>query len=140
MRALIVYTELTDDDSVISHAVARLASELNDEHVETVIIRNFEDGMAYIRSNTSIDCLLYGRDMSDKQEQTQAHQLITQLHRRQDVPVFLLSDREEALTAFDRKMMEQVDEFAWILEDSADFIAGRVPPRSSATAPIYCPL
>ncbi|MBW3114997.1 arginine decarboxylase [Providencia rettgeri] len=127
MRALIVYTELTDDDSVISHAVARLASELNDEHVETVIIRNFEDGMAYIRSNTSIDCLLYGRDMSDKQEQTQAHQLITQLHRRQeDVPVFLLSDREEALTAFDRKMMEQVDEFAWILEDSADFIAGRV--------------
>lgn len=127
MRALIVYTELTDDDSVISHAVARLASELNDEHVETVIIRNFEDGMAYIRSNTSIDCLLYGRDMSDKQEQAQAHQLITQLHRRQeDVPVFLLSDREEALTAFDRKMMEQVDEFAWILEDSADFIAGRV--------------
>ncbi|HGY1116176.1 TPA: arginine decarboxylase [Providencia rettgeri] len=127
MRALIVYTELTDDDSVISHAVARLASELNDEHVETVIIRNFEDGMAYIRSNTSIDCLLYGRDMSDKQEQTQANQLITQLHRRQeDVPVFLLSDREEALTAFDRKMMEQVDEFAWILEDSADFIAGRV--------------
>lgn len=127
MRALIVYTELTDDDSVISHAVARLASELKDEHVETVVIRNFEDGMAYIRSNTSIDCLLYGRDMSDKQEQTQAHQLITQLHRRQeDVPVFLLSDREEALTAFDRKMMEQVDEFAWILEDSADFIAGRV--------------
>ncbi|HEC8325856.1 TPA: arginine decarboxylase [Providencia rettgeri] len=127
MRALIVYTELTDDDSVISHAVARLASELKDEHVETVIIRNFEDGMAYIRSNTSIDCLLYGRDMSDTQEQTQAHQLITQLHRRQeDVPVFLLSDREEALTAFDRKMMEQVDEFAWILEDSADFIAGRV--------------
>ncbi|HEM8211881.1 TPA: arginine decarboxylase [Providencia rettgeri] len=127
MRALIVYTELTDDDSVISHAVARLASELKDEHVETVIIRNFEDGMAYIRSNTSIDCLLYSRDMSDKQEQTQAHQLITQLHRRQeDVPVFLLSDREEALTAFDRKMMEQVDEFAWILEDSADFIAGRV--------------
>lgn len=127
MRVLIVYTELTDDDSVISHAVARLASELKDEHVETVIIRNFEDGMAYIRSNTSIDCLLYGRDMSDKQEQTQAHQLITQLHRRQeDVPVFLLSDREEALTAFDRKMMEQVDEFAWILEDSADFIAGRV--------------
>lgn len=127
MRALIVYTELTDEDSVISHAVARLASELNDEHVETVIIRNFEDGLAYIRSNTSIDCLLYGRDMSDRDEQTQAHRLITQLHRRQeDVPVFLLSDREEALVAFDRKMMEQVDEFAWILEDSADFIAGRV--------------
>ncbi|MGV2470360.1 arginine decarboxylase, partial [Bacillus subtilis] len=71
-----------------------------------------------------IDCLLYGRDMSDKEEQAQAHRLITQLHRRQeDVPVFLLSDREEALVAFDRKMMEQVDEFAWILEDSADFIA-----------------
>lgn len=127
MRALIVYTELTDQDSVISHAVERLASELNDEHVETVIIRDFENGLAYIRSNTSIDCLLYGRDMSDRNEKTQAHRLISQLHRRQeDVPVFLLSDREEALLAFDRKMMEQVDEFAWILEDSADFIAGRV--------------
>ncbi len=42
MRALIVYTELTDYDSVISHAVAILSSELKYEHVETVIIRNFE--------------------------------------------------------------------------------------------------
>ena len=127
MRALIVYSELNNEDSVISHAVARLSAELEAENVEAVIIRNFEDGLAYIRSNTSVDCLLYGRKMDNNEEKEQANRLITQLHRRQeDVPIFLLSDREEALIAFDRAMMEQVDEFAWILEDSADFIAGRV--------------
>ncbi len=127
MRALIVYSELNNEDSVISHAVARLSAELKEENVEAVIIRNFEDGLAYIRSNTSVDCLLYGRKMDNDEEKDKARRLITQLHRRQeDVPIFLLSDREEALIAFDRAMMEQVDEFAWILEDSADFIAGRV--------------
>nr|WP_314267856.1 arginine decarboxylase [uncultured Moellerella sp.] len=127
MRALIVYSELNNEDSVISHAVARLSAELKEENVEAVIIRNFEDGLAYIRSNTSVDCLLYGRKMDNDEEKDKANRLITQLHRRQeDVPIFLLSDREEALIAFDRAMMEQVDEFAWILEDSADFIAGRV--------------
>ncbi|WP_322872501.1 Orn/Lys/Arg decarboxylase N-terminal domain-containing protein, partial [Acinetobacter baumannii] len=40
-------------------------------------------------------------------------------------PVFLLGDREKATASLDRDLLELVDEFAWILEDTADFIAGR---------------
>ncbi|MBD4786557.1 arginine decarboxylase, partial [Xanthomonas citri pv. citri] len=59
-------------------------------------------------------------------EHQNVRQLIGKLHeRQQNVPVFLLGDREKALAAMDRDLLELVDEFAWILDDSADFIAGR---------------
>ncbi len=46
------------------------------------------------------------------------------------MPVFLLSDREKATASLNRDLLELVDEFARILEDTADFIAGRaVAPR-----------
>ncbi|WP_348235641.1 hypothetical protein, partial [Salmonella enterica] len=43
-------------------------------------------------------------------------------------PVFLLGGREKATAALDRDLVELVDEFAWILEDTADFIPGRAVP------------
>ena len=55
-----------------------------------------------------------------------------------NVPVFLLGDREKALAAMDRDLLELVDEFAWILEDTADFIAGRAVAAMTATASSCC--
>ncbi|NYY77996.1 hypothetical protein DMI69_01600 [Escherichia coli] len=72
-------------------------------------------------------------------EHQNVRQLIGKLHeRQQNVPVFLLGDREKALAAMDRDLLELVDEFARILEDTADFIAGRrcrddpLPPAAIA--------
>lgn len=69
---------------------------------------------------------MFGYQMEHPDEHQNVRQLIGKLHeRQQNVPVFLLGDREETPAAVDRDLLELVDEFAWILEDTADFIAGR---------------
>ena len=69
---------------------------------------------------------MFSYQMEHPDEHQNVRQLIGKLHeRQQNVPVFLLGDREKALAAMDRDLLELVDEFAWILEDTADFIAGR---------------
>ena len=42
------------------------------------------------------------------------------------VPVFLLADRELTRGSMTIEVAEMVDEFVWLLEDTADFVAGRV--------------
>lgn len=69
---------------------------------------------------------MFSYQMEHPDEHKNVRQLIGKLHeRQQNVPVFLLGDREKALAVMDRSLLELVDEFAWILEDTADFIAGR---------------
>lgn len=87
---------------------------------------SFDDGFAILSSNEAIDCLMFSYQMEHPDEHQNVRQLIGKLHeRQQNVPVFLLGDREKALAAMDRDLLELVDEFARILEDTADFIAGR---------------
>ena len=43
-----------------------------------------------------------------------------------EVPVFLLADRELTRGSMTIEVAEMVDEFVWLLEDTADFVAGRV--------------
>ena len=40
--------------------------------------------------------------------------------------MFLLADRERTRGTMTVEVAEMVDEFVWLLDDSADFIAGRV--------------
>ena len=42
------------------------------------------------------------------------------------MPVFLLADRELTRGSMTIEVAEMVDEFVWLLEDTADFVAGRV--------------
>ncbi len=79
-------------------------------------------------SNEAIDCLMFSYQMEHPDEHQNVRQLIGKLHeRQQNVPVFLLGDREKALAAMDRDLLELVDEFArfW-----------KIPPTLSPDAPL----
>ena len=57
----------------------------------------------------------------------QATALLHKLRERlAAVPVFLLADRELTRGSMTIEVAEMVDEFVWLLEDTADFVAGRV--------------
>ncbi|MGL5597067.1 MAG: Orn/Lys/Arg decarboxylase N-terminal domain-containing protein, partial [Aeromonas sp.] len=128
MKVLIVESEFLNQDTntYVGTAVERLANELTRQDVEVLKATSFEDGYSILSANEAIDCLMFSRNMDNSSEQTLVQELLNKLHERQEnVPVFLLSDREKATQQLSREMMEQIDEFAWILEDTAEFIAGR---------------
>ncbi|WP_039057559.1 arginine decarboxylase [Enterobacter sp. Bisph1] len=126
MKILIVESEFLHQDTWVGAAVARLAEALRRQHIEVLQSTSLDDGYAIVAANEAIDCLMFSYQMKEEDEHLRVRQLLNKLHeRQQSVPVFLLGEREKATALIDLQLMELIDEFAWILEDSAQFIAGR---------------
>ncbi|OEE63107.1 arginine decarboxylase [Enterovibrio norvegicus] len=113
---------------IVGNAIERLISELEASGANVTVATSFDDCYSIIFTNTAIDCLMLTSAMSGSQseENDRFYVLIDKLNRRQEnVPVFLLAERKKITLHVTREMMEKVDEFAWIMEDTPDFIAGR---------------
>ncbi|WP_340610909.1 arginine decarboxylase [Xenorhabdus bharatensis] len=128
MKVLIAKNEVgtKHHSHYIENAIHRLADKLTERDVEVVIADSFDDSYTIIAANEPVDCLMVSCALMDDDLYQQIQKLLNKLFERQEnVPVFLLSDREKAVFLLDHAMLEQLTEFAWILEDSSDFIAGR---------------
>lgn len=124
----VLILEETQKEGVVGNAIARLVHELENNGVCVNVANSFDDCYSIIFSNTAIDCLMLTSAMSASQleENERFYILIDKLNRRQQgVPIFLLAERKKITLHVTREMMQKVDEFAWILEDTPDFIAGR---------------
>ena len=128
-RALIVDDALARPDTAVGRAAESLASALESRNVEVIRALSFEDGRAIVGSDSSLGAVLLDWNLgsNDKGSHDQATALLQKLRERlEEVPVFLLADRELTRGSMTIEVAEMVDEFVWLLEDTADFVAGRV--------------
>ncbi|MGF1686435.1 arginine decarboxylase [Photobacterium japonica] len=113
---------------VIENALERLVDEFHHEGISVTIATSFDDCYSILNANIAMDCFMLTSQMTGQQadENDKFFQLIDKLNQRQQgVPVFLLAERKKITLAVSRELMSRVDEFAWLLEDTADFIVGR---------------
>ena len=97
MKVLIVESEFLHQDTWVGNAVERLADALSQQNVTVIKSTSFDDGFAILSSNEAIDCLMFSYQMEHPDEHQNVRQLIGKLHeRQQNVPVFLLGDREKS--------------------------------------------
>jgi arginine decarboxylase len=127
MRALIVDDDL-QTTSALGRAVRVLIEELQARDIEVVGAASFEDGQSVIVSDSAIHAILL--DWSLGAGDSTSHEKATRLlefirSRNEKVPIFLTAEREQA-SSIPITVMQMADEFVWILEDTAPFIAGRV--------------
>jgi arginine decarboxylase len=128
-RALVVDDELAKLDTALGRAAESLAAALGARNVDVVRALSYEDGHAIVASDASLRAVLLDWNLGLNSEGThaQAAALLHKLRERNAAaPVFLLADRERTRGTLTVEVAEMVDEFVWLLEDSADFIAGRV--------------
>ena len=85
-----------------------------------------EDAKAVLVSDPTVQCILLKLNNQDDKDYLKIVDLLHVLreHNR-DVPVFLLAGRTAA-SKVSTEILENVSDFIWILEDTSDFIAGRV--------------
>ena len=124
----ILILEEMPKEGVVGNAISRLMNELESNGAKVIVATSFDDCYSMLYANTAIDCLMLTSSMSGSQldENERFYVLIDKLNKRQEnVPVFLLAERKKITLSVTRDLMEKVDEFAWILEDTPDFIAGR---------------
>ncbi len=128
-RVLVVDDELAKLDTALGRAAESLAAALSARNVDVVRALSYEDGYAIVGSDASLRAVLLDWNLGLNSEDThaQATALLHKLRERHAaVPVFLLADRERTRGTMTIEVAEMVDEFVWLLDDSADFIAGRV--------------
>jgi arginine decarboxylase len=128
-RVLIIDDELAKLETALGRAAEGLAVALEERNVDVVRALSFEDGQAIAGTDASLRAVLLDWNLGKNTEGThaQATALLHKLRERQGaIPVFLLAERERTRGTLTIEVAEMIDEFVWLLEDTADFTAGRV--------------
>jgi arginine decarboxylase len=128
-RVLMVDDSLARLDTAIGRAAESIAAALAARNCDVVRALSFEDGEAIVGSDASLRAVLLnwhlGTDGKTADELAPA--LLHKLRERHPhVPVFMTADRKLVRGSMTIEIAEMVDEFVLLLEDTADFVAGRV--------------
>ena len=112
-----------------TRSVRALATELHGRGMEVIESMSCEDGIATASSDASIDCILINwtpGQNNDLKVHTEATELMRSVRgRNARLPIFLMANRKLGGTV-SVEVAQLADEFIWIPEDTAPFIAGRV--------------
>ena len=127
-RALIVGDSPAKPETALGRAAQNLALALELRNVEVIRALSFEDGRAIAGTDLPLaPCFSIGTSVGTMGTlHNLATALLRKLRRLAAVPVFLLAERETTRETMTIEVAEMVDEFIWLLEDTADFVAGRV--------------
>ncbi len=126
-RVLVVDDKLATPHTAGGRAIRDLVNEFTARSADVVEAASVEDGKSVVLADASISCIFVdwtiGAD--DSAAHAQAESLLRTIRvRRNDVPVFLMADRARNHTP-GIEVMELANEFVWMLEDTAPFVAGR---------------
>jgi arginine decarboxylase len=128
-RVLVVDDALARLDTAIGRAAESIGTALEARNVDVVRALSFEDGQAIVGFDASLRAVLLNWNLGEdgKKTHAQAAALLRKLRERHaNVPVFMTADRKLVRGSITIEVAEMVDEFVWLLEDTADFVAGRV--------------
>ncbi|MBP2648720.1 MAG: arginine decarboxylase, partial [Gemmatimonadetes bacterium] len=126
-RALMVDDELAQPATAGGRAVRALADELRARAIEVIEALSVEDGRATVVSDSAIHCIFVNWTLgaNDRRSHAEATELLRAIRSRNArIPIVLMADRKVAGT-ITVEVATLVDEFVWILEDTAAFIGGR---------------
>ena len=132
-RVLVVDDALSTPHTAVGRAVTGLVAELARRGVEVTESVSYEDGAAVVASDAGLCAVLVdwslgagpGFEEDGKPGDYASRMLAAIRVRNATLPIFLLA-RGDAGQEITIEAMEHADELVWVLQDTADFIAGRV--------------
>lgn len=126
-KVLVVDSNITDVNTANGRAVRELIEVLEDTNLTVIPAVTFEDGIATITSDASICCVFvdWTSGGNDDASHSQAFALLKEIRRRnKGVPVLLMAEHS-CIDTLTLDTMKMVNEFVWMHEDTAEFIAAR---------------
>ena len=101
-------------------------ADLAERNIVVAEAGSSDDAIALLQSDSSFQCVLLDWSLADADGELKAEHLLSVLRARNaSIPVFLMTSRRTA-TDLPMKVLEQVNDFIWLLEDTSEFIGGRV--------------
>lgn len=126
LKALVLDDELAER-TACGRAGRALVAELREREVTVIEATTTADAAAIVRSDPSLQAILLDWSIRGDDESHGAVRGLLELIRSRNtrVPVFLMAESGDAPT-LSVEVMSRADELIWMLEDTADFVAGRV--------------
>jgi len=134
MQVLLVDNQFNELTEYRATTVESLIAALYESNVDVIVVKSIPEAHSIVTSKVSIHCVLLTRTLNLDTRNTSTEEINEQQikfldhvrERQPNVPAFLLSDRGRLKEDLSLKLMQRINELAWIWEDSAEFIAGRI--------------
>lgn len=117
-------------DTPEGRAIQRIITDLAGYGIEVTTLASSVDARAALSNLPGVDCILInwnvGGDTHEKSET--ASRIIEEIRKRnEEVPIFLMGEpTREPPTSLTAGMLSEINEFIWVMDDTAEFIAGRI--------------
>lgn len=122
VKILLTYEGL-ENNNAAARAVRTLQKDLEDEHSKVIIADHLQDAKAIFASDPSIQCVLIGVECDRCANTYQTLDYIREHNK--EIPIFVMSSRNIA-SQLPTNVLDKVSDFIWLLEDTLDFISGRI--------------
>ncbi|EKN4697123.1 arginine decarboxylase [Yersinia ruckeri] len=126
-NVLVVDSNILETNTANGRAVNELIEALRDINFNVIAAATFEDGTATVASDSSLCCIFvdWTSGGNDDASHSQAFALLQDIRRRnKNVPVLLMAEHS-CINSLSLETMRLVNEFVWMHEDTAEFIAAR---------------
>ncbi|QBJ34621.1 Orn/Lys/Arg decarboxylase N-terminal domain-containing protein [Hafnia alvei] len=126
-NVLVVNSHMATKNTANGQAICNLIEALEERNLKVTTATTYNDGIAGIISDASICCVFV--DWTSEEDDSESHKhalkLLQEIRRRnKTVPVLLMAERA-CLETLTLETMELTNEFVWMQEDTAEFIAAR---------------
>lgn len=111
-----------------SRAVRAIVDALQDEHINVLEAPTCSDAEVHLRSLAKIGCILldWELDCTGNPEYDSTATMVRKItDKSMEIPLFLITDKL-SVADIPLEVMKRIDGYIWALEDTPDFIAGRI--------------
>ena len=125
IKVLIIYDGI-NDNTAAARTVRGIKNELEAKDVKVEVSESCGDAKAILSTDPAIQCVLLRLSRRNDEDYRNTIEVLKVLreHNR-ELPVFLLAGRTDA-SEVPTEILENVNDFIWVLEDTPDFIGGRI--------------
>lgn len=122
VKILLTYENLADNTAA-ARAVRKLQADLEKEDSQVIVAENLDDAKAIFSSDAGVQCVLMGVECNRCANTYEALSFIRKQNK--EIPIFVMSSRNMA-SQIPTDVLDKVSDFIWLLEDTIEFISGRV--------------
>ncbi|MEB7890536.1 arginine decarboxylase [Hafnia alvei] len=126
-KVLVVNSDIKNKNTANGQSIYNLIEALEERNLSVIVATTYNDGIASITSDASICCVFvdWTSEEDNADSHSQALKLLQEVRRRnKTVPVLLMAEHA-CLETLTLETMELANEFIWMQEDTAEFIASR---------------
>ena len=127
---VVIIDDAIGKDTPHGRTIKRIVDGLADFDIQVYTIASLEDARSAYANLPEVDCVLISWKLggSGSKNNADAKQLIHEIRQRnEDIPIFLMAEPTgEAPNALTVDTIREVNEYVYIMDDTPEFIAGRI--------------